>query len=500
MVERGNHRYNLIVKYRQGGVTTLYIIDELDEALWVPGMTCGIIAHEAKKLPEYFNIAKLAFQYLPIELKPKTKTDTKYMYEFTHRFDGVPLDSSIYIATDVRGGTVQKLHITESAYIKDRAKLKSGSKQAVPLTGWISEETTGNGFNDFYDDYIAARDKKDPGEYDYRAFFYAWVENPEYTLPGHIEDAYSQEEDRIKQVAKDIYNIDVTDGQLLWRRWKMSELHKKQEGIGLSGDQLFKQEYPLTITEAFQSGAGNIFDPEKVEVLDPVQPMAEQEGINYIRTMHPNFQAIEDKFKSLYNRGIWFWELPKVDYRYLIGVDPSDGEGADYGPINVWKKPRDQKEKYEQVAQFYGKARPDELAQLAVDMALFYNEAFLGIENNMLSTILFASKIYDNYYFETEYDRKTMKRTKHIGWNTNSKSRDIVIDGFIILFEENNLLIRSRVTIAEMRTFVKNADTGKREHAVGKHDDSLFADFIALQMRLHDAPRSRAFYSKPAGL
>ena len=92
LAERSNHRYNLILKYRQGGVTTLYIIDELDEALWVPGMTCGIIAHEAKRLPEYFNIAKLAFNYLPDEIKPQTKTDTKYMYEFTHRFDGHPLN------------------------------------------------------------------------------------------------------------------------------------------------------------------------------------------------------------------------------------------------------------------------------------------------------------------------------------------------------------------------------------------------------------------------
>jgi hypothetical protein len=460
-------------------------------------MTCGIIAHEAKKLPEYFNIAKLAFQYLPIELKPKTKTDTKYMYEFTHRFDGVPLDSSIYVATDVRGGTVQRLHITESAYIKDRNKLKAGSKQAVPVTGWISEETTGNGFNEFYDDYMSARDNKIPSEQDYRAYFYPWVENPEYTLPGRIEDDYTSSELVTKQIAKELYNIDVTDGQLLWRRWKMKELRTKQQGIGLTGDQLFKQEYPLTITEAFQSGAGNIFDVDKVDKLDPVQPITEQEGINYIQAMYPTFPSIVDKFKQLYTRGVWFWELPKPDYKYLIGVDPSDGQGADFGPINIWRKPKDQTEKFEQVAQFYGKARPDELAQLAVDMAIFYNEAFLGVENNMLSTILFVTKIYDNYYFETQYDKKTMKRTKQIGWNTNSRTRDIIIDNFIILFEEDNLVIRSRVTIGEMRTFIKNPENGKREHATGKHDDSLFSDFIALQMRLHDGPRARAFSQKP---
>ena len=41
---------------------------------------------------------------------------------------------------------------------------------------------------------------------------------------------------------------------------------RKADGVGLSGDQLFKQEYPLTITEAFQSGAGNVFDASIIEL------------------------------------------------------------------------------------------------------------------------------------------------------------------------------------------------------------------------------------------
>lgn len=489
LAERGAQRYVLITKYRQGGITTLYSIDSLDEALWVSGMTCAIVAHEAKKLPEYFTIIKRAFENLPNEIKPTTKTDTKYMYEFLNRYDGARLDSSIYVAVDIRGGTVRRLHVTESAYIKDRQRLKAATKQAVPLTGYISEETTGNGFNEYYDDYMEALTNPNPGEFDYRAYFYAWVQDPQYTLPGAI-DEYTISELKIKEIAKKEYGIDVTDGQLLWRRWKMNELRRNVQGVGLSGEQIFKQEYPLTVAEAFQSGAGNVFDTQKIESISAVEPNRPEV---FVYDDTDEGQKIKEKVDRLQKLGVWFWELPKKGKKYDIGVDPSDGEGSDFGPIDVWEHAETE---HIQVAQFYGKVHPDELAEIAAELGSLYNKAFVGVENNMLTTILFLSKIYDNYYFETKIDEKSLKKTKKIGWNTNTKTRDPLIDRFIIAFDDDMLVIRSKVTLSEMRTFVKK-DNGKREHADGKHDDALFSAMIAYEMRNYDTPKVRVFSTKP---
>lgn len=488
--ERGSHRYNLITKYRQGGVTTLYAIDLLDEALWVPGMTCGIIAHEAKKLPDYFNIVKRAYANLPEKLKPRTKTDTKYMYEFTHRFDGLPLDSAIYVATDIRGGTVQKLHVTESAYIKDRANLKAGSKQAVPISGSISEETTGNGYNEYYDDFVEAYNKKNSNDMDYRAYFYPWIIDPEYTLPGEVEFKTQTELDII-EIAKEKYNMTITDGQLLWRRWKKNELRKDREGVGLSGDQLFKQEYPLTIQEAFQSGHGNVFDGEKVDMLIPKEPLTKPEVDGLIP--QEEYTQMRTEFYALWQLGASIWELPQLGHEYVIGVDPSDGLGADSTCIDVWDK-----NTLHQAGQYYGKVLPDEVAEITAQLGKFYNKAFVGVENNMLSTILFLTKIYDNYYYTVTVDEKTAKRTKKIGWNTNTKTRDLMIDDFIILFEDGSLTINSPITIKEMKTFVRK-DNGKREHADGKNDDALFAGFVAMQMRRFYTQPTRVFAQKPVG-
>lgn len=488
LAERAAHKRNRTLKARQFGFTTLYCIDLLDEALWVPGTSCAILGHEREAVDMIFDIVKRAYTNLPEEIKPQTKTDTIRMLRFVSMYTGAPLDNMIYVALKLRSGTVQKLHITESAYIKDRQELVAGSLQAVPLTGSISEETTGNGFNDFYDAFMDGYNRSEYKPLEYKSYFYPWFDNPEYSLPGNIDPGDK------KQSEVDLQNRhNLTDGQLLWRRWKMDELKRSASGVGLTGDQLFKQEYPSTVLEAFQSGAGHVFDPERLSATEPKEPLTLAQMTEQIHNRYSGAYADEmvQKIDSLLKLGIDIWKLPEPGKKYVIGVDPSDGAGADFGPIDIWDR-----DSLEQVAQYYGKTRPDELAELTAEFANFYNKAFVGVENNMLTTILFLSKIYDNYYFENKIDEKTLQRTKKIGWNTNTKTRDVMIDDFNILFDEGNLIINSKRTLSEMKTFVRN-ENGKREHAAGKHDDALFAGFIAIQMRKFDAPRVRTFANKP---
>jgi len=436
--------------------------------LWVPGTTSAILGHEREAVNIIFDIVKRAYTNLPDELKPEVKTDTKKMYRFTHRFDGLSLDSSIYVALKLRSGTVQNLHVTESAYIKDRNELNAGSKQAVPITGRITEETTANGYNDFFDFYTDSDQNPDPTPLDYRTYFYAWFENSEYQLPGEISE-YTKDELKIKQDFPFI-----SDQQLLWRRWKMKELRMDSVGVGLSGTQLFKQEYPSTKAEAFQSGAGNVFDGAMIDAVKPAKLL---------------LGAALDLVKL----GFKIWKDKEPGHEYVVGVDPSGGDGSDFAGIDVWDK-----DTLEQVAQYYGKIRPDELAEITKIAAVYYNEAFVGVENNMLSTILFLIKIYTNYFFTTRIDERTRKRTKKVGWNTNTKTRNVMIDDFIIAFEESTLKINSTITLRDMKTFVKK-ENGKREHADGKHDDALFAGMIALQMRKHWKPAARVWATKPTG-
>ena len=65
------------------------------------------------------------------------------------------------------------------------------------------------------------------------------------------------EEERSLQEA-----YDLTDEQLMWRRWKISSMSPTQD---YSREDLFKQEYPMTDNEAFLSTGRPIFDPETLE-------------------------------------------------------------------------------------------------------------------------------------------------------------------------------------------------------------------------------------------
>lgn len=460
----------------------------------MPGMSCAILAHERETVLKIFEIVKRAYENLPDELKPETRTDTKMAYDFVTAFDGTKLDSSIYVAMRVRGGTVQRLHVTESAYVKDRQELVAGSMQAVPITGSITEETTANGFNEFYDAFMDSWAKPSYGELDYKGFFYAWHENPEYALPGFLDhETLSEKEKR----GIELYHW--SDAQINWRRWKIKELSTKsikEDGVGLSGEQLFMQEYPSSVAEAFQSGAGSVFNQEIIDSISAVVPMS----IKYFpRTYDDLFKQNEtyysaewlEKMHNFMRLGWWIWEVPNPEKRYVIGCDPSDGTGSDFSVIDVWEK-----EGLAQVAQLKIKCDPQDLAQYIADIGFFYNTAFVGIENNRLSTLLFFRDLYDHYYYNVEQDKKTLKRTKTLGWNTNTKTRDIMIDDFDVALNDGSLTIRSATTLGEARTFVKK-ENGKREHASGKHDDSLFAAFICIQMRKLEPKKSRAFANNP---
>ena len=423
----GNRLRARILKYRQGGVTTLFCINYLDDALWTPGFNAAILAHEREALDKIFLIIKRAFENLPDQIKPTTKQDTLRTYRFERTFDGQPLDSSIYVALKLRGGTVQALHVTERAYIEGEKsrELEAGSKNAVPTTGLLTEETTANGFNEYYDAFMDDYENPTDNPIDYLAIFIPWHQDPQYTLPSTI-DQYSDEDVKLREQIKKEYGYYITDGQLLWYRWKERDLVKSaresDDHIGLNGRQLMKQEYPSTLLEAFQSGLGNVFDPD---ILSEYRPA------NVIKTV------LSSKVKGEKIR--IFKEFVPGTF-YALGADPSDGEGDPAG-IAVWD------ENYNKCAEWSGKLRPDKLAELIKEIAEMYGEAFAGVENNMLSTILFLSKIYDNYFVTVRVDEKRQTRTKKIGWTTSGKSRDIMIDDFIMHFEEYTLLIISPLTL-----------------------------------------------------
>lgn len=135
----------LILKARQRGVYTLFLIYHLDAVLFNPNTTRCILAHRSDSLHKLFRIIKIAYESYPesIQLadgtiwrKPKAKYDTKNeLY-----FEGI--ESRIYIALEVRSDTLHGLHVSEWAHIKNADDVLTAALAAVVEGGEITGEIT----------------------------------------------------------------------------------------------------------------------------------------------------------------------------------------------------------------------------------------------------------------------------------------------------------------------------------------------------------------------
>ena len=227
-----------ILKDRQIGITTFHVLYYLDEVIFNKNRTAAIIAHEREALEKIFRKVKIALENMPHFLIPHTTIENKRELTFAD------LNSSIYIALKVRSGTVNHLHISEIAFIKDYRELKAGSFSTVPINGDITCESTGNGLNGFYKDWHANKHSSI-----WRNRFFSWEEHLEYEsgIP-YIDHNY------------DDYLRDITERKKNWWHIKLEELGRD---FGL-----MKQEYPLNEEDAFlHSGKGLFIDELEGKVV-----------------------------------------------------------------------------------------------------------------------------------------------------------------------------------------------------------------------------------------
>lgn len=143
---KNKHNRNIILKARQMGFSTVVQLDYLDDALFNRNMNIGIIAQD---LPTAQLIRKdkieFALENLPEDIKGVWEYDKSNSKEIM-----LSNGSSIYVSNTFRGGTLQRLHVSEYAKIcakrADKAKeIKTGALEAVAMDQQITIESTAEG-------------------------------------------------------------------------------------------------------------------------------------------------------------------------------------------------------------------------------------------------------------------------------------------------------------------------------------------------------------------
>ena len=379
-------------------------------------------------------------------------------------------------------------HCSEVAFFKDAGVLMTGLRKSVPLLPHtiLIEETTANGAGGYF--YEAWNNPSKDDDYkEWENIFFAWFEDPTYTLPFRGKD---QKQRLLKTLGKDyryndfkgeenelIEKFGCSFEQLNWRRWSIVN--------DCDGDlDKFHQESPAWPEQSFLSSGRPRFN---VKILQKMRVVAKPPILVGYLSKSGDEVEIEEN-----NRGyLKIWEKPKEGYRYVIGGDVAEGKiqveskkEPDFSTLHVLNR-----HTLEQVAVWHGRIDPDLFGLEAIKLAIYYNKAFIGIENNNsgLTTVTRIKKEnYWNVYFKTSYDQFADKESLQLGWKTTTATKPLMIDDIAKAIREMYIKINDEQTIRECMTYVID-DQGRTNAQTGCFDDRVVGLAIAYQMTKHSA-------------
>lgn len=469
----------IILKARQEGISTYTQGRIFHQAHTIANTKALILSHDIESAGKIFNMTKSFYEKLPDSIRPMKRYSNKRELVFENpdektRSQNPGLQSSIEVQTagkwtPSRGAMYHLVHFSEVAFWPGTsAEIVTAILPMVPhVPGtMIVYESTANGMeNDFYDDWLSAKE----GETEFDPIFIPWFRMQTYSLafrsrkdrkkfesPASQDSEFLDEERELKKRFK------LTDEQLNWRRMKIREF----------GGDIYKfyQEYPSTDREAFVFQNPTIFNRKKLEQIEVTDPLRVCD-----------ISIDNQDFRNNPEGNLSIWEEPQPGAEYVIGVDVASGEGDDYSVCCVLKRtwPNGL---CDQVAEWHGKCHPIPLAKYAVIMARHYNDAMLSIElnNHGFTTQVEAKNFYWNFYRWQYMDRQggnTM--TNKIGWETNLSTKKILVDRAVDCIDAEVATIRSEGLLDEMWKYVKIRGTQSFESERG-NDDRVMAWMIGV--------------------
>jgi len=446
--QAGRPRRFIILKARRQGITTL----EMAHSFWTIATQANrrviMLGHEDKATETMFRIATLFYERLPEDVRPKRLTASN-----KRDLNLTVLRSLMTIATAGskgagRGDTLSKFHWAEVAWScggdQDlQRKLLSGLTEAASH-GEAVLESTPNGVGDLFHTRFK---EAQAGKGDWTAAFFTWWDDPTYTVALTVEQA---EEIRNTLTNEEIVLAaahGLTCGQIAWRRAKMEELGR-----------LFAQEYPEDSEACFLASGSCYFSKDFINALLKGTPEHDSEGFV--------------KFKGA-----------EAGHKYVIGADASEGiEGGDYAVAKVIDA-----ETEEEMALFRDRRKPEDFAHELVEIAKYYNGALIVPERNnhghsVINTLVNQIN-WENVYHYLDYDPVLRKSVPKTGWDTNGKTRPVMLSALREHIEKGWLKVHDRVLLGECRMFGPNETTGKIEALSGAHDDDIIATALAIQGR-----------------
>lgn len=480
----------IILKARQMGFSTYTEADCFHQTVTNTMFSSTIIAHEEPASQNLYNMFKRYYDNLPDAIRPMRKRNNAKELLFEnpttddfekHRNPG--LQSTVKVATAKntatgRSQTINYLHASEVAFWDDPKTTFTGLLQCVPHSAksTVIMESTANGVGDyFYDMWQNAVQ----GKNEFVPLFFAWFEMQEYSLPFETEEEKEEFAKEVNYTYKDsegntVYteeyelmrDFNISYEQLKWRRWCINN--------NCNGDvEQFHQEYPSTPEEAFIASGRPRFS---IQAIKEYRRKATEGQVGRLE-----YSGGRVVFCPDVNGEVEIWKMPQDGKAYCIGADVAEGLiNGDYSVAYVGD------DEFDICLRYRTHIDPDLFGKELVKIAKFYNEAYIGCENNNHghSTLRSIQEMeYWNIFFTKTYDKIADTVTQKIGWSTNNRTKPLMINKLAEYVRNKWLGIKDKILIQEMFTYVIE-DNGSTNAQQGCHDDTVMACAILLQVLL----------------
>jgi len=237
------HPRIIILKSRQQGISTFFLVSFFDDALFCPFLNIGLMAQGAAEAMTLLERSKFLWDNFDPQIKEslgiKLKKDNTKELAFSNH-------STVFIRVSFRSTTLQRLHISEFGKIANenpkRAKeTKTGTLQALGRGNTGAIESTAEGANMFkimWDSAIVAQASGPLSEKDFKPVFLPWVEDPDCVEP--VDQVIDD------KAAQYFTKLEATLGIKLTNEQKNFWIVQRRE----LGEDVY-QEYPATPEEAF---------------------------------------------------------------------------------------------------------------------------------------------------------------------------------------------------------------------------------------------------------
>lgn len=237
------HPRLIILKSRQQGISTFWLINFFDDLITVKNLSIGLMAQGIDEASTLLDRTKILWNELDDEIKKFLSiglvADNAKTFKLTN-------GSQIFIRTSFRSTTLQRLHISEMGKIANKfpekaRETKTGTLQAIAQGNTAAIESTAEGdnlFKDMWDTAVTLTDQLSLK--DFKPIFLSWLGDP---------DCRVKEDQTVTKVAQKYFDELMEKHDI--------ELDQEQKNFWIVqyrelGDRIY-QEYPTTAIEAFMA-------------------------------------------------------------------------------------------------------------------------------------------------------------------------------------------------------------------------------------------------------